>query len=59
MSSSTRNLARLSGLPGLWSGKPFRFQGEHYHIDPITFLPPPVQTPGIPLWIGGMELARD
>ncbi len=46
----------LEILPGLWSGKPFSFQGEHYHIDPITFLPPPVQTPGIPLWIGGMEL---
>ncbi len=48
----------LEILPGLWSGKPFSFQGEHYHIDPITFLPPPVQTPGIPLWIGGMELGK-
>lgn len=48
----------LEILPGLWSGKPFSFQGEHYHIDPITFLPPPIQTPGIPLWIGGMELGK-
>ncbi len=48
----------LEILPGLWSGKPFSFQGEHYHIDPITFLPPPVQTPGIPLWIGGMEWGK-
>ncbi len=48
----------LEILPGLWSGKPFSFQGKHYHIDPITFLPPPVQTPGIPLWIGGMELGK-
>lgn len=48
----------LEILPGLWSGKPFRFQGEHYHIDPIAFLPPPVQTSGIPLWIGGMEFGK-
>ncbi|QBD75735.1 LLM class flavin-dependent oxidoreductase [Ktedonosporobacter rubrisoli] len=42
----------LDILQGLWSGKPFSYQGEHYQVDEITFLPPPVQASGIPLWIG-------
>lgn len=42
----------LAILQGLWSGQPFRFDGEHYHVDEITFLPKPVQSPGIPIWIG-------
>lgn len=43
----------LEILQGLWSGQPFSYSGEHYHIEEITFLPPPVQTPRIPIWIGG------
>ncbi len=41
-------------LQGLWSGQPFSYSGEYYHIKEITFLPPPVQTPRIPIWIGGI-----
>lgn len=44
----------LEILQGLWSGQPFSYNGEHYHIEEITFLPPPVQTPRIPIWIGGL-----
>jgi alkanesulfonate monooxygenase SsuD/methylene tetrahydromethanopterin reductase-like flavin-dependent oxidoreductase (luciferase family) len=44
----------LEILQGLWSGQPFSYSGEHYHIKEITFLPPPVQTPRIPIWIGGI-----
>jgi alkanesulfonate monooxygenase SsuD/methylene tetrahydromethanopterin reductase-like flavin-dependent oxidoreductase (luciferase family) len=44
----------LEILQGLWSGQPFSYDGEHYHIKEITFLPSPVQTPRIPIWIGGM-----
>lgn len=43
----------LTILQGLWRGKPFRFNGEYYHVDEITFLPPPVQQSGIPIWVGG------
>jgi Luciferase-like monooxygenase len=40
----------LEILTGLWSGRPFSFHGEHYHVDEMTFLPPPVQSPRIPIW---------
>jgi alkanesulfonate monooxygenase SsuD/methylene tetrahydromethanopterin reductase-like flavin-dependent oxidoreductase (luciferase family) len=43
----------LDLLAGLWSGKPFRYSGKHYQLDEVTFLPPPVQRPRIPIWIGG------
>ena len=44
----------LEILQGLWSGQPFSHSGEHYRVEEITFSPPPVQTPRIPIWIGGM-----
>jgi len=43
----------LTILTGLWSGQPFSFQGEHYRVEEMTFLPPPVQTPRIPIWVVG------
>ena len=43
----------LAILTGLWSGKPFSFQGEHYHVEEMTFLPPPIQSPRIPIWVVG------
>lgn len=43
----------LSILAGLWSGAPFRYEGMHYHIEESTFLPSPVQSPRIPIWVGG------
>jgi Luciferase-like monooxygenase len=43
----------LDILTGLWSGKPFSYQGKHYTLDEMTFLPPPVQTPRIPIWLVG------
>jgi len=44
----------LSVVTGLWSGEPFSFEGEHYTVDEVTFLPTPVQRPRIPIWIAGM-----
>ncbi|GBD16127.1 Alkanesulfonate monooxygenase [bacterium HR26] len=41
----------LEILVGLWSGKPFSYQGEPYRVEERTFLPPPVQRPRIPIWI--------
>ena len=43
----------LEILAGLWSGEPFQYNGEHYHIDQAQFLPPPFQQPRIPVWVGG------
>ncbi len=43
----------LEILVGLWSGKPFSFDGFYYKINEVTFLPVPVQKPRIPIWVGG------
>lgn len=43
----------LAILNGLWSGQPFSFQGEHYHVEEMAFRPTPVQQPRIPIWIVG------
>lgn len=43
----------LAILTGLWSGQPFSYQGKHYHLETMTFTPPPVQQPRIPLWVVG------
>ncbi|MFQ5908203.1 MAG: TIGR03619 family F420-dependent LLM class oxidoreductase [Thermoplasmata archaeon] len=44
----------LEILAGLWTGRPFRFEGRHFQIDEVIFEPPPVQTPRIPIWVGGV-----
>jgi alkanesulfonate monooxygenase SsuD/methylene tetrahydromethanopterin reductase-like flavin-dependent oxidoreductase (luciferase family) len=43
----------LDVLIGLWSGRPFRYDGSHYHVQEVTCLPAPLQTPRIPIWVGG------
>ncbi len=43
----------LEILTGLWSGKPFRYSGKHYQLEEMTFQPAPLQTPRIPIWVGG------
>jgi alkanesulfonate monooxygenase SsuD/methylene tetrahydromethanopterin reductase-like flavin-dependent oxidoreductase (luciferase family) len=43
----------LEILKGLWSGEPFSYEGEHYHVQEMTFLPPPIQSPRIPIWVVG------
>ena len=44
----------LTILDGLWSGERFSFAGRHYQLDPVRFLPRPVQRPRIPVWVGGV-----
>ncbi|PWT77843.1 MAG: LLM class flavin-dependent oxidoreductase [Chloroflexi bacterium] len=41
----------LAILTGLWTGEPFSFQGKHYTIQQSRFLPTPVQSPRIPIWL--------
>jgi alkanesulfonate monooxygenase SsuD/methylene tetrahydromethanopterin reductase-like flavin-dependent oxidoreductase (luciferase family) len=43
----------LDILSGLWSGKPFGYQGRHYRVEKVTFRPPTIQRPRIPVWVGG------
>lgn len=43
----------LAILAGLWSGQPFCYSGTHYQIEEMTFLPPPLQQPRIPVWVVG------
>lgn len=44
----------LDVLTGLWSGEPFSYSGEHYQVLDAQFLPTPVQTPRIPIWVAQM-----
>ncbi len=43
----------LDIVNGLWSGTPFSFHGKHYQLDTVTFLPKPLQSPRIPIWLAG------
>ncbi len=43
----------LGIITGLWTGKPFSYQGKHYQVEKTVFLPPPEQKPRIPIWVGG------
>src|SRR5262245_6897451 len=43
----------LAILDGLWSGRPFAFEGRHHRFGPMTFQPTPVQRPRIPVWVVG------
>jgi len=48
----------LEVLTGLWSGEPYRHEGTAYHIKEAQFLPRPVQSPRIPIWMAGMWPAK-
>jgi alkanesulfonate monooxygenase SsuD/methylene tetrahydromethanopterin reductase-like flavin-dependent oxidoreductase (luciferase family) len=43
----------LDIITGLWAGEPFSYNGTHYQLKEMTFLPKPKQTPRIPIWVGG------
>jgi alkanesulfonate monooxygenase SsuD/methylene tetrahydromethanopterin reductase-like flavin-dependent oxidoreductase (luciferase family) len=43
----------LEIVAGLWTGELFSYRGEHFTVDEVSFVPPPVQRPRIPIWIGG------
>jgi alkanesulfonate monooxygenase SsuD/methylene tetrahydromethanopterin reductase-like flavin-dependent oxidoreductase (luciferase family) len=43
----------LDILTGLWRGRPLSYAGKHYQIKATEFTPIPVQSPRIPIWIGG------
>ena len=43
----------LTVLDGLWRGEPFSFNGKHYKLRDVQFLPRPVQKPRIPILVAG------
>lgn len=43
----------LDVIAGLWTGESFSYKGEQFVVDDVTFLPRAVQTPRIPIWVGG------
>ena len=56
--SGTKIRAQMLGegldiITGLWSGNPFSYNGTHYKLEEMTFLPKPKQEPRIPIWVGG------
>lgn len=44
----------LEVLTGLWTGEPFSYQGTYYQVKDTVFVPTPVQSPGIPIWVAGV-----
>ncbi|WP_238010571.1 LLM class flavin-dependent oxidoreductase [Dactylosporangium sp. AC04546] len=43
----------LAILTAAWTGEPVHHRGAHYTVDDVTFLPRPVQRPGVPVWVAG------
>ena len=43
----------LAILTGLWTGADFSFEGKHFQVRNARFLPAPLQTPRIPIWVAG------
>ncbi len=43
----------LDLLQRYWSGEPVNHHGPHYEVRDVTLLPPSVQQPRPPVWIGG------
>jgi alkanesulfonate monooxygenase SsuD/methylene tetrahydromethanopterin reductase-like flavin-dependent oxidoreductase (luciferase family) len=48
----------LEILTGLWSGELFSYEGKHYRIAEMTFRPPTLQRPRIPIWVVGAWPSR-
>jgi alkanesulfonate monooxygenase SsuD/methylene tetrahydromethanopterin reductase-like flavin-dependent oxidoreductase (luciferase family) len=43
----------LDLLARYWSGEPVNHDGRHYQVRDVTLLPPTVQQPRPPVWLGG------
>jgi alkanesulfonate monooxygenase SsuD/methylene tetrahydromethanopterin reductase-like flavin-dependent oxidoreductase (luciferase family) len=44
----------LEVLTDLWSGEQYSHDGIAYHIKEAQFLPPPLQSPRIPIWVANL-----
>jgi len=43
----------LEIVTGLWTGRPFRYDGEHFRLEDVRFIPKPLQTPRVPVVVAG------
>jgi alkanesulfonate monooxygenase SsuD/methylene tetrahydromethanopterin reductase-like flavin-dependent oxidoreductase (luciferase family) len=43
----------LQILAAAWSGEVVHHHGSHYTVDGFSFLPTPIQRPGVPVWVAG------
>jgi len=43
----------LAVITGLWTAKPFSFEGRHFRVNDVCFMPGPAQQPRIPIWVAG------
>jgi alkanesulfonate monooxygenase SsuD/methylene tetrahydromethanopterin reductase-like flavin-dependent oxidoreductase (luciferase family) len=43
----------LEILAKLWSGEEVSYEGKHYQLSDVRFLPRPYQQPHIPIWVAG------
>jgi alkanesulfonate monooxygenase SsuD/methylene tetrahydromethanopterin reductase-like flavin-dependent oxidoreductase (luciferase family) len=48
----------LEVLTGLWNGHQYSHEGIAYHIKEAQFLPRPVQSPRIPIWVANIWPAK-
>ncbi|MFI7281798.1 LLM class flavin-dependent oxidoreductase [Micromonospora chersina] len=48
----------LDLLVGLLSGEPVTHRGAHYRADAVALRPAPVQSPRVPVWVGGSTQAK-
>jgi alkanesulfonate monooxygenase SsuD/methylene tetrahydromethanopterin reductase-like flavin-dependent oxidoreductase (luciferase family) len=44
----------LDVITQLWTGEPVDHRGTYYTVEGARFAPTPVQTPRIPIWVGGV-----
>jgi alkanesulfonate monooxygenase SsuD/methylene tetrahydromethanopterin reductase-like flavin-dependent oxidoreductase (luciferase family) len=44
----------LDVITQLWTGERVNHRGTHYTVESARFAPTPVQTPRIPIWVGGI-----
>ena len=44
----------LAILTRLWSGEECSYEGQHYQLSQVQFLPTPLQKPSIPIWVAGI-----
>jgi alkanesulfonate monooxygenase SsuD/methylene tetrahydromethanopterin reductase-like flavin-dependent oxidoreductase (luciferase family) len=44
----------LAILMRLWSGEEVSYDGQHHQLSQVQFLPTPLQTPGVPIWVAGI-----
>jgi probable F420-dependent oxidoreductase len=44
----------LEVVVGLWSSRPFSFEGRYFALREVEFHPAPVQSPRVPIWVGGI-----